>query len=193
MGRPSVKEQRTEEILDAVRACVLEDGLPDTTMARIAERAGMQPSAINHFVGTRDEVIEATLARSTEYYEQLIDELTGQPVATILDLLMGDGPGARTVRPDAMVLFDEMLTLAPRQPEVRSRVEHAMEMLRELFARALADEHPDAPAADRRVVALALTLLVDNVERHVVVATLPSTARADARRAADALVATLDR
>ncbi|MGI9602793.1 MAG: TetR/AcrR family transcriptional regulator [Acidimicrobiales bacterium] len=192
MGRPSVKEERIEEILDAVQACVVEHGLAGTTMARIAARAGMQPSAINHFIGTRDKVVEAALERSTQYYEELIDSIEQLPVAEILDRLVGAASRRRSVRPEAMVLFDEMLTLAPRDARVADRVRHAMTRLADVIDRQLAVEHPDAATADRKAVATSTMLMIDNLERLVVIGVLPARSRSAVRRSIDALIGTLD-
>ncbi len=192
MGRPSVRDERREEILDALQDCVRTYGLAETTLARVAERAGMQPSAINHFIGTRDAVIEAALARSTGYYEALIDSLTDKPLSDVLDVLI-DASAQPRIEADAMVIFDEMLTLAPRDVQVRERVEHALSSLRRLLQTRLDLEHPDADAADRRAVALTIMLIIDNLERHTVLGIIPEGDRASARRAIDALLGTLHR
>ena len=152
----------------------------------------MQPSAINHFVGTRDEVVEAALERSTQYCEHLIDSFETQPVADILDLLVGHGSGQRLVRAEAIVLFDEMLTLAPHDERVRDRARHVVTRLTAVLDHQLALDHPGAAAADRRAVATSIMLLIDNLERQVVIGVLPATSRAVVRQAIDALIATLE-
>lgn len=190
MGRPSVRDERREQILDALRDCVLAYGLAGTTKARIAERAGMQPSAINHFLGTKDEVVAAALARSTEYYGALITSLTGEALSTVLDVLIG-GSSQSTVEAGAMVLFDEMLTIAPRDSQVREQIQHALGSLRKLIQRLLDLEYPEATPAERRAAAVTVMLIVDNLERHVVLGVLSAGDRRRARQAIDALLGTL--
>ena len=192
MGRPSVREQRREEILSALQDCVLDYGLAKTTLVQIADRAGMAPSAINHFIGNRAEVIAAALARSTDYYEALVSSLTDKPMSQVLDVLIGDESPQRSVDPGAIVLFDEMLALAPRDPKVRERVEHALSSLRMLIVGRLMVEYPEAPPTELRAVSLSLMLVIDNLERHVVLGTIPAHSRRDVRRACDALLATLN-
>ena len=63
IGRPSVRELRREEILDAAVLVILEHGIAGATRGRIAERAGVQPPAIHHFVGTQPEVLRAAIER----------------------------------------------------------------------------------------------------------------------------------
>lgn len=63
VGRPSVREQRRDEILDATVQVILDHGIAGATRARIAERAGVRPPAIHHFVGTQAEVLRAAIER----------------------------------------------------------------------------------------------------------------------------------
>ncbi len=63
IGRPSVREQRRSEILDAAVQVILDHGIAGATRARIAERAGVRPPAVHHFVGTQDEVLRAAIER----------------------------------------------------------------------------------------------------------------------------------
>jgi AcrR family transcriptional regulator len=63
VGRPSVREQRRDEILDAAVQVILDHGIAGATRARIAERAGVRPPAIHHFVGTQAEVLRAAIER----------------------------------------------------------------------------------------------------------------------------------
>ena len=59
MGRPSVKRQRTEEILDAFALCIARYGLEGSTLERIATEAGVQRAILRHHIGNRDELIAA--------------------------------------------------------------------------------------------------------------------------------------
>ena len=63
VGRPSVRDQRRDEILDAAVHVILDHGIAGATRARIAERAGVRPPAIHHFVGTQAEVLRAAIER----------------------------------------------------------------------------------------------------------------------------------
>lgn len=58
-----MSQQRRDEILDAATQVILDHGIAGATRARIAERAGVQPPAIHHFVGTQAEVLRATVER----------------------------------------------------------------------------------------------------------------------------------
>ena len=63
VGRRSLAAERTDEILDAVEACIVEHGYPDTTIIRIASIAGMSPGHLTHYLPTKDAIITAMIER----------------------------------------------------------------------------------------------------------------------------------
>ncbi len=75
MARPSVKEQRTEEILDAFERCVGQFGVEGTSLERIAEESGLRRSLLRHHIGNRDELVDALATRLVQKYSALLDGL----------------------------------------------------------------------------------------------------------------------
>ena len=75
MGRKSMVGIRREEIVDAVQRCIMTHGMADTTMAKVAEEAGMKRSAVSHFLGNREAVIAAAVERSCDYYINVIEAI----------------------------------------------------------------------------------------------------------------------
>lgn len=75
MPRPSVKKERTEEILNACQCCVARYGLEGATLERIAEESGLQRSLVRHYVGNRDDLIMAVLARFLDDSNRQMAEL----------------------------------------------------------------------------------------------------------------------
>ncbi|TQV89495.1 TetR/AcrR family transcriptional regulator [Aliikangiella coralliicola] len=75
MARPSVKEQRQAQILDAYEACVARYGIEGATLERIAEQAGLARALIRHNIGNRDELIDALVERFIKQTRQEIDEM----------------------------------------------------------------------------------------------------------------------
>ena len=63
MGRPSLKEQRSAEILDAFGRCVARYGVEGSTLERIAEEAGVKRTILRHYVGNRSDLISALSVR----------------------------------------------------------------------------------------------------------------------------------
>ncbi|MBV1921373.1 MAG: hypothetical protein KUG73_11875 [Pseudomonadales bacterium] len=63
MARPSVKAERTEEILIAFEQCVAQYGIEGATLERLATQSGLQRSLVRHYVGNREELITALIDR----------------------------------------------------------------------------------------------------------------------------------
>ncbi|RED51312.1 TetR/AcrR family transcriptional regulator [Aestuariispira insulae] len=75
MPRPSLKDQRTDEILNAFERCILRVGLAGSSLEAIAEEAGMKRSILRHYIGNRDEILEALARRVIERYRDETEEL----------------------------------------------------------------------------------------------------------------------
>lgn len=63
MARPSLKEERREQILDAFEACVARYGVEGATLEKVAKKAGLARALIRHNVGNREELLEALVER----------------------------------------------------------------------------------------------------------------------------------
>ncbi|MBM81848.1 MAG: transcriptional regulator [Planctomycetaceae bacterium] len=74
MGRPDLTEVRQKEILDAFEACVAKYGLEGSSLERVAEEAGMKRSILRHYIGNRDDLIEALAKRVVAKYRTHFQE-----------------------------------------------------------------------------------------------------------------------
>lgn len=75
MARPSMANQRREEILDALELCILEKGIQATSLENIAEKAAMKRTILRHYIGNRDQIIIALSERWAQKYAQQWHEL----------------------------------------------------------------------------------------------------------------------
>jgi len=57
MGRKSLKEQRSSEIITALERCIEKRGLEGTTLEQVAQEAGKSRRIIRHYLGNREELI----------------------------------------------------------------------------------------------------------------------------------------
>ncbi|MFK7915339.1 MAG: TetR/AcrR family transcriptional regulator [Pseudomonadales bacterium] len=77
MPRPSMAVERREQILQAFEACALRKGLEATTLADVAEQAGLPRPLVRHFMGNRDALvtglIERMMQRASIAIEQALD------------------------------------------------------------------------------------------------------------------------
>lgn len=63
MPRPSIATKRREEILQAFEACALRKGLAATTLADVAEEAGLPRPLVRHFMGNRADMVTGLIER----------------------------------------------------------------------------------------------------------------------------------
>jgi len=153
MGRPPLTEQRTEQILDGVVACILRYGMAGTTRSRIAHQAGVQPSAVHHFVGIKDQVIGAAvdraLGRVTELaVESLAALAPAERLPTQLDILFGETLAA----PDINQLIDELVADSYHTPATRHALAGMYRTFQSLLHESLSEVYPDADATTLAVV-----------------------------------------
>jgi len=72
MGRKSLKAERVNEILDAFEYCLTKKGLQGTTLDNIAEQAGLARRMIRHYIGNREDLIDAAVERIIEKFTQSV-------------------------------------------------------------------------------------------------------------------------
>lgn len=70
MSRPSLKEQRYQQVMDAYETCVARHGLEGATLERIADQACLARPLIRHNVGNRRDLLQGLMRR----FEQRCDE-----------------------------------------------------------------------------------------------------------------------
>jgi AcrR family transcriptional regulator len=167
VGRPSVAPVRREQILDALEAVVAENGLAGATLQRIADRAGITRSAIGHFIGNRDDVIDAAAARSVERirtrFEADLDPVpAGDRPDAFIHVVFGRSLEERQT---VLELNDELVALAHRNPYARQRLSELYGSLEELLRGILADAYPDADGEQLATVALTVALLLREADR----------------------------
>jgi AcrR family transcriptional regulator len=63
MARPSIKDQRKEEILTAYEVCIGKYGVEGATLNKVAEEANIARPLLRHNVGNRDELLKQALDR----------------------------------------------------------------------------------------------------------------------------------
>ncbi len=122
VGRPSVRERRRDEILDAAVQVILDHGIAGATRSRIAARAGVRPPAIHHFVGTQAEVLRATIERIGQRLaaEVIPDDDSHNDPAVRLLATIDAAFGAVVDQPTVNRLVDELVAHSYRDDSTRN-------------------------------------------------------------------------
>jgi AcrR family transcriptional regulator len=157
MARPSVADERREQILAAFEDCVVRQGLDRTTLNDIAEAAGQPRSLIRHFTGNRENLvsllIERVLAR-TEAQMQAVhaaleDDLDPARLARIVMTdLFSDAVTTRLVA--------ELWLLSARSEDVHARLTELYGQVVDALATPRDAEAGDRPDPARRDAVLAV-------------------------------------
>lgn len=85
MGRKSLKDSRQEEIINAFYEVAKEIGLENTSIAKVAEHMGINPSLVLHYFKTRDELLNGLIEFILKKYNGIYKS-TEQGLTTLHDL-----------------------------------------------------------------------------------------------------------
>lgn len=120
MARPSVADERREQIVEATLRTIAEHGISGTTLDRIADAAGMSRGHVRHFAGNRDRLLLET-ARAfyagengqPAVFPSDVDDLAGA-----LDYLFGPEFSASGSENAIVLAFVELSRSSPEIAEV---------------------------------------------------------------------------
>ena len=95
VGRPSNKEERSEQIMQALVRCVARFGIEGATLSSVAQEARLSRPLIRHHLGNRDEMIthlqHFVLTRFDQGIDALMAALDGQAEpSALVDVLFND-------------------------------------------------------------------------------------------------------
>jgi AcrR family transcriptional regulator len=188
VGRRSLAAERTDEILDAVEACIVEHGYPDTTISRIAAIAGMSPGHLTHYLPTKAAIITAMIERLMQRIKASLVPLRSVAPDRRLKLALDR---AFAVGDRHLVrLFDEVIAISSTDTDVRQAVAALYRDFRSWWEDVLEAAYPKAPAKRRRDVARSLVWLAHGARLSATLDMDREEMRAT-RRAAQVLVDTL--
>lgn len=160
-------EERRTQIFEAFRRCVAREGLEKTTLDAVAREAGLQRSAIRHFVGNRDQLVrEALVALAAEYYEAFdrsVAEARGKARIDLLLAFLFDGAFAHEHGESDRVV-NALLAGAAADEGARRALREMYEGFLESVERELRSAYPKARAPRRREAAWAILCIA---ETHV--------------------------
>ena len=155
MGRPSLQDQRKEEVLDAFMTCVVSYGVEGATLERIATQAGLKRPLIRHHLGNRNAMVLAL----GEHVAQTLDSQSEALQVALKD--------TRGVRPLIDALFTTHTELDQRvnscyqalvgsietYPDLRNPLLESMETFYKVVQDVVQTAHPTAEHQECQVVA----------------------------------------
>jgi AcrR family transcriptional regulator len=174
--RRELSERRRHQILKAAAEVVSEQGLCDTRIATVAERAGASPALVIYYFGTRDRLLAEALSFweerfYTETARQLaeLDSAREQLVRLIrLSCSAGKADGQNWL--DEWVLWLDLWARAPRDANVARDREKLDRRWRETIAGIVrrGQQAGEFGPVDTKAFSLRLAALIDGLAIQVV-------------------------
>ncbi|UTW55212.1 TetR/AcrR family transcriptional regulator [Kordiimonas sp. SCSIO 12610] len=135
MARPSIKQERTEEILDAFEICVAKYGVEGSTLEKIAEQAGLRRSLLRHYIGNREALLSSLVKRFINKSHQQSDYMKSltisQPAHVLIDFLYN-----RSAEQNMFALTAQSLIIAANE---RDDLKNTLKIWMEDFVETLED------------------------------------------------------
>ena len=155
MPRPSLKDQRSEEILDAYLTCVARFGLEGATQDRIAAEAGVKRPLLRHYIGNRDQMISALHAHVVEIFNALTGRLGSalsqvDSAEAMIELLFAED---KENDPRLLLAWQALSVSVSDDPEMRAALMDSLERFLNVLTATLVRIAPAADATQIRAVA----------------------------------------
>ncbi|HEX5367846.1 MAG TPA: TetR/AcrR family transcriptional regulator [Dehalococcoidia bacterium] len=84
----SVEAQRRRQIIEAVMACISDEGVEKTTMRNVAQRAGVSTGTLAYYFKSKKDLVDAALLDATERYMERFNRERRPPSPAALDQLI---------------------------------------------------------------------------------------------------------
>ncbi|MFK7802048.1 MAG: TetR/AcrR family transcriptional regulator [Anaerolineae bacterium] len=156
MGRKSLAVERTNQILDAFEQCIVAYGFEGATLQRTADRASMNLGMIHHYIGRKNELLDAMVARLIKRTkEEMVSFNKSVPTSERLPFLIA------LFFDDDLDEFDKVIDALYASGYENPTIKAALDNINQLYASILKAEvqriHPDLSA--ERCYEIALTVL----------------------------------
>ncbi|WP_067811661.1 TetR/AcrR family transcriptional regulator [Actinomadura kijaniata] len=149
MGRPSLVEERRAQILRAAARSVARYGLAGSTQERIAGMAGMSRSHVRHYVGNRDDLIDALWDHViTPYFATMREAMAGREPRERLRALVDYLFGPQMEHNEDDLVIEALITGAMHDVRLRGRIFDSYSRLEREVATAIREAVPGCDPAE---------------------------------------------
>lgn len=193
MARPSLKDQRSAEILDAYLTCVAKFGLEGATQERIAEEAQVKRPLLRHYLGNKSAMIAALTQHVTHEFSALTQSLEQasrmvESPAGFVELLFGNDEQSD---PRLMLVWQALTASVGDYPDMREPLLECITQFLDVIDATLRRVAPTADAATVRAVAHGISAAYSNLDAMTPL-TPPKEWSADIKQAAHLLTSQLE-
>lgn len=155
MARPSIKEKRTEEILQAYEICIARYGVAGATLHRVAEEAGLARALLRHNVGNSEDLLQAAAQRFVVRSKSSTNEW-------LKDLPKGDSRIEKMLESlffrkqksnNDVLIAEALIAAAQARPELQTLMEGWFQDFEAIIQRELVTAFPTSSQEDIEIVA----------------------------------------
>lgn len=163
-GRPSNRDERYEQVMQALIRCVARRGIEGASLAAIAHEAGLSRPAIRHHLGNRDDILRALQIYLIQDFNAQTDHMRAvlpdnAPATALIDLLFSD---AGQSDPDFILAFATLTAKSIDDPDLRADCREAIHRFENAIAQAIMREHPRTALAQAEQIARGISALYFN-------------------------------
>ncbi|GAB5470870.1 MAG: hypothetical protein Kilf2KO_39000 [Rhodospirillales bacterium] len=154
MPRPSLREARRAQILDAYERCIVRYGVEGSSLEAVAKEAGLARALIRHNVGNRDALLQAAverfLERSRVALGQLLEALPAErPLECMIEWLFD----THASDPHLALVSNALVAAGASDPALAAAMRDWTDGFFEMVAEAAARGSPNAGAEELDTVA----------------------------------------
>lgn len=187
-GRPSNRDERYDQVMQALVRCVARYGLDGASLSQIAKEAGLTRPLIRHHLGNRDELITTLQDYVLKCFSEQTDALVGVLPASdksehLIDLLFSD---MNQTSPDMVLAFAALTARAAEDASLRQACREALLSFETAVAAILRADFPKVDAAKINTTAHGIVALYFNAT-SLAPLEMPSVWKTQAEQAARAL------
>ncbi|WP_299428705.1 TetR/AcrR family transcriptional regulator [uncultured Shimia sp.] len=193
MPRPSLKDQRSDEILDAYLTCVARFGLEGATQERIAAEAGVKRPLLRHYLGNRGQMITALCDHVVLVFDRMTDGADAvlkeaQSYEEVIGLLFAEDIDHD---PRLLVAWQALAVSVGDQPDQRDALLNSLERFLQALTRTFQRLSPNRSMEKTRAVAQGVMAILVNLDSLSILSP-PQAWRNELRDGAAILLASLE-
>lgn len=165
MPRPSLKETRSTELLEAFERCVARYGLDGSTLERISEEAAVGRPLLRHYLGNRDEMVSALLDHILMKFDHLNEALVADlPKAGRFEALLERLFNDPTHEADNAAVFQALVAASDRYEGMAERLIRFVTTFEAILTKELSLWAPKAKLSDCQIAASGITSIYFNTD-----------------------------
>ena len=161
-GRPRRTEERRAQIVAAWLRHVADHGLGAASMTAASRALGLDRSTLHHYFRTHEDLVHAAMEEVIRRYRSVHERAAAEPDPRRRQkALLEAAFGAEADDPELSAVLLQFSLAAGSDPSARRQLRRAYQSFEDTAVQTVDDLFPDAPAADRRRVALAIVQLAE--------------------------------